>query len=66
MFAFGRVPAVLVVGAVTPWFATSFPSDAATLGLAVTSGVVYCALAYVCCVAALRQCPLPLQHPSSR
>lgn len=49
--------AVLVVGAVTHWFATSLPSDAATRGLAVASGVVYYALAYVCYVAALRQVP---------
>ena len=57
VFAFGLVLAVLVVGAVTNWFATSLPSDAATLGLAVASGVVYYALAYVCYVAALRQVP---------
>ena len=57
VFAFGLVLAVLVVGAVTHWFATSLPSDAATRGLAVASGVVHYALAYVCYVAALRQVP---------
>jgi drug/metabolite transporter (DMT)-like permease len=47
----------LVVGAVTGWYATSTPTDAATLGLAVASGVVYYAMAYLCYVAALRQVP---------
>jgi drug/metabolite transporter (DMT)-like permease len=47
----------LAVGAVTGWYATSTPTDATTLGLAVASGVVYYALAYLCYVAALRQVP---------
>ena len=46
-----------LVGAITGWYATSIPTDAATLGLAAASGVVYYALAYVCYVAALRQVP---------
>jgi probable blue pigment (indigoidine) exporter len=57
VFALGLVLAALAVGAVTSWYATFIPADAATLGLAAASGVVYYALAYVCYVAALRQVP---------
>ena len=57
MLAFVLVLVALVVGLVTGWYATSTPTDAATLGLAAVSGVVYYALAYVCYVTALRQVP---------
>ena len=57
LFAFVLVLAALAVGAVTSWYSTSIPADTATLGLAVASGVVYYALAYVSYVAALRQVP---------
>jgi drug/metabolite transporter (DMT)-like permease len=57
LFAFVLVLAALALGAVTSWYATSIPADAATLALAAASGVVYYALAYVCYVAALRQVP---------
>lgn len=57
LLAFVLVLLALVVGVVTGWFATSTPTDPATLGLAAASGVVYYALAYVCYVAALRQVP---------
>ena len=57
VLAFVLVLMALVVGVVTSWYATSIPTDLATLGLAAASGVVYYALAYVCYVAALRQVP---------
>jgi drug/metabolite transporter (DMT)-like permease len=57
VLSFVLVLIALVVGGITGWFATSIPSDAATLGLSAASGVVYYALAYVCYVAALRQVP---------
>lgn len=57
MFAFVLVLVALGIGAATSWYATSIPTDAATLGLAAASGVVYYALAYLCYVAALRQVP---------
>ena len=57
VLAFVLVLLALVVGVITGWYATSTPTDAATLGLAAASGVVYYALAYVCYVAALRQVP---------
>jgi probable blue pigment (indigoidine) exporter len=57
VLAFVLVLLALVVGVLTGWYATSTPRDAATLGLAAASGVVYYALAYVCYVAALRQVP---------
>jgi len=57
VFAFVLVLVALGIGAATSWYATSIPTDAATLGLAAASGVVYYALAYLCYVAALRQVP---------
>ena len=57
VFAFVLVLMALGVGSATGWYATSIPTDAATLGLAVASGVVYYALAYLCYVVALRQVP---------
>ena len=57
VLAFVLVLLALAVGVITSWYSTSLPTDAATLGLAAASGVVYYALAYVCYVAALRQVP---------
>ena len=57
VFALILVLVALGIGAATSWYATSIPTDAATLGLAAASGVVYYALAYLCYVAALRQVP---------
>jgi drug/metabolite transporter (DMT)-like permease len=57
VLGFVLVLLALLVGVVTGWYATSTPTDGATLGLAAASGVVYYALAYVCYVAALRQVP---------
>jgi drug/metabolite transporter (DMT)-like permease len=57
VFAFVLVLVALGIGAGTSWYATSIPTDSATLGLAAASGVVYYALAYLCYVAALRQVP---------
>jgi probable blue pigment (indigoidine) exporter len=57
VLAFVLVLLALAVGVITGWYSTSLPTDAATLGLAAASGVVYYALAYVCYVAALRQVP---------